>query len=608
MTQRLQRILCRTLFLVLFFPAAAKAQGHLSKVVPVDVRNQPLDQVLEILSNRGNFYFSYNSNIIRRDSLVTLQSGGRTVRQVLDILFPDHYEFRETGNYIIIRRLPVQLTLVTKKAETNNRIYTVSGYVLDDATGERIYNASIYEKRLLLSAMTDTAGFFRLRMKSKVTTAALTVSKEFYQDTTVVIEPRYDQQLTITIMPVMDEWVTVSPDDYFVPDSLRNTGRNTAVSRTAASDTDNVEAIGLARFLLSSRQMVRSLNMNKFFTERPFQVSITPGLSTHGKMSGQVINTVSLNLLGGYSGGLNGGEVGGLFNIIKKDARWFQAAGLFNLVGGRMQGLQVGGLTNTVLGSASGLQVGGIYNMVGKPYRGWQIGGVYNHVGDSVWGLQLAGVANYARRSVTGNQWAGVANISSGTVQGMQVSGVFNYARRLRGMQIGLINISDSSDGYSIGLVNIVFKGYHKLAFYSNELMNVNGAFKTGNSKLYSILLGGYHTSDTARLVSFGYGLGKEVRLARWLSINPELSTQYLYFGEWNQFNLLNRGQLHLNLKLGKWVTLFGGPAISAFYTEGPIVAGRGFRSSVPNEGRHRFSITKQVTGWYGWNAGIAFF
>ena len=58
--------------------------------------------------------------------------------------------------------------------------------------------------------------------------------------------------------------------------------------------------------------------MKNFFETRPFQVSLVPGLGSHGKMSGQVVNNFSLNVFGGYTAGTNGSELGGLFNIDKK--------------------------------------------------------------------------------------------------------------------------------------------------------------------------------------------------------------------------------------------------------------------------------------------------
>src|SRR4051794_36252124 len=134
----------------------AAAQNLLNKTISLDVKAQRLANVLEIVSNKGNFYFSYNSNSIDQDSLVTLTAVDKTVRQLLELLLPDNYEFRESGNYIIIRKAPIRMTFLTSKAVTEDRFYTVSGYVMDDESGNWIHNASIYEKQLLASTLSNT--------------------------------------------------------------------------------------------------------------------------------------------------------------------------------------------------------------------------------------------------------------------------------------------------------------------------------------------------------------------------------------------------------------------------------------------------------------------
>src|SRR5205807_1384684 len=106
--------------------------------------------------------------------------------------------------------------------------------------------------------------------------------------------------------------------------------------------------------------------------------------------------------------------------------------------------------------------------------------------------IQATSILNYAGKNVNGAQLSAIANITRGEMKGIQIAHFVNYARKLQGVQIGLVNISDTSAGYSIGLINIVFKGYHKLVISTNEVLDVNAAFKTGNSKLYSILLTGY--------------------------------------------------------------------------------------------------------------------
>jgi hypothetical protein len=598
---------------IIFFitPSLAGAQSLMGRPITVDVSRQRFDQVLEIISNKGDFYFSYNSSIIRRDSLVSLSAHNKPVGQVLEQLFGDGFEFRESGRYIIIRRTPVRITLVMQRAVTTDRIYTVSGYVLNDLTGMQIPNASVYERNLLASALTNEEGFFRLRLKNRTKRAELTVSKEFYEDTTVLIDPGFNQQVTITLLPERGQVITISPDDYFVPDSLKvrvETDDGLMEYTYVKADSNKIERNVLADFLLTSRQKIQSLNLDKFFTNRFYQVSVIPGVSTHGKLASQVVNTVSFNVFGGYSGGVNGFELGGLFNIDKKDVQYVQIAGLLNIVGGQVTGLQVAGINNTVLNPVHGFQLAGVSNMAKGRMDGMQLSGVYNHTSGTVKGMQVAGVSNYAKEQVSGTQISGVANIANRGIHGTQISPIFNYAKSLKGVQIGLINISDTSDGYSIGLINIVMKGYHKLAFSSNEVLEANAAFKTGNKKLYSILLGGMNVrEEVGKAYSFGYGLGKEWTLGKTFYLNPELTGQYVYLGSWDYVNILSRAQLNLNIRLGKSAAIFGGPSFSAYYSDQDL-AFQGYKTTLPSPLRHTYQLDKRVTGWFGWNAGISFF
>ena len=623
------KLLSRTyvLLVILLTGTWSYGQSHLSKVVPIQVASQPVDHVLEILSNKGNFYFSYNSNIINRDSLVTISENNRTVRQLLDLLFKSGFEYRESGNYIIIRRAPIKLTLVTSSAATENNFYTVSGYIIDDQTGEKVSYASVYEKQRLASAITNEKGYFKIRLKSKYRTAALTVSKEFYQDTTVVIEPRLNQQITITIMPldVTEQSVVISPKNYQAPDSIMISVRqNDSISwlyTYRKTDSVRVEKTRLGDWFISSKLKFQSLNLSRFFTVRPYQLSVIPGVSTNGKLNSQVVNHFSFNLFGGFSGGVNGLEVGGLFNINKRDVKYVQVGGLFNVGGGAMTGVQTAGIHNTVLKAATGVQVAGVNNYVQQAFTGLQVAGVYSHTGSwfqgvqlggvanyvnaTVKGIQIAGVSNYADGSVKGMQIGGVANINPSETKGMQIAGIVNYSRKLRGVQIGLINIADTSEGYSIGLINVVLKGYHKLVLSTNDIMTANVAFKTGNSKLYSILLGGANVRENERIYSFGYGLGKEMNIAKWFSVNPEFTAQHLYLGSWDYLNLLGRATLNFNIKFGRHFAIFGGPAFNAYHSD-QTTAVADYKFDIIRG--KQYKIANDVTGWVGWNAGISLF
>ncbi|WEK37940.1 MAG: STN and carboxypeptidase regulatory-like domain-containing protein [Candidatus Pseudobacter hemicellulosilyticus] len=629
---------------------STEAQNILNRSVSLEVNRQELAHVLEILSNKGNFFFSYNSNIIRKDSLVTLSVYSKTVKQVLDLLFREGYEFKESGNYLILRRTPIRTPLVTHQDASEESVYYVSGYVLDDQTGQSIGNASVYEKHQLASTISNSDGYFRLKLKSRYEKAAISVSKQYYVDTTVIIQPRYNQQLAITINPlaISDNTTIIAPYSFAAPDSIvidvRGPDSTHWLYTYRKTDSNNVEKTAMGQWLLSTWQKVQTINLDKFFTARPYQMSLVPGMSTNGRLNSQVTNNVSLNILGGYSGGVNGVEIGGLFNIDKRDVKIAQAGGLFNMVGGNLTGVQLAAVHNTVLDSVVGVQIGGITNHIHHNLLGVQVGGIYNHVSGSTNGAQISGIGNYNNhdfigwqlsgkfnvnrrdlrgsqmggvlningRNLKGAQLAGILNVNWKTLHGAQVAGVLNYAKRLKGVQIGLVNIADTSDGYSIGLVNIIFKGYHKLSIYANEVIPFNAAFKTGNTKLYSILLAGVsagygNESDSiAKAFTFGYGMGRELSLKNNWGLNAELTSQHIYLGSWDYLNLLSRASFHVHYKVGKYFSVFAGPSFSVYCTNQTENI-KGYREHIPSW-KDTFTFGDRVTGWFGFNAGINLF
>jgi hypothetical protein len=594
-----------------FTSASLHAQNLLDKRISIDVTNQRLADVLKLISNKANFYFSYNSNIIKRDSLITLSASNKTIKQLLEQLLSQRYQYQEVNNYIILRRAPASATTITRQVPSKDKIYTISGYVINSETGEKISNASVYEKERLVSTLTNDSGYYVIKLKSRYSTASLSISRQFFEDTTITIQPKYNQQLNVVMSPIAynEQIVTISPLDYNKPESIAVAlPPDTARRLPVTTGNKLVEKTAVGKFLLSAKQKIQSINIGKFFADRPFQGSVIPGVSTHGKFSGQVINNVSINMFGGYTGGTNGFELGGLFNIDKEDAQYLQAAGLFNIVGGSVKGAQLAGIQNTTLGRVTGLQAAGISNFVKGKFTGLQMSGIHNHVTDSVTGFQVAGISNYAQDKVTGVQMAGIGNFANRTMTGVQVAGIINYAKRVKGVQIGLINIADTSEGYSIGLINFVLKGYHKMSYSTNEVMRHNIALKSGNTKLYSILLLSANTEDSAKAVSIGYGLGHQFSLGKHISLNPELTSQIVFLGDEHADNILTKFHLNFNVNITKYLAFFIGPSFNIYYSNQPDRISP-YKFKFPSSYYPQFDLWDDYTkGWIGFNAGISIF
>ncbi len=537
-----------------------------------------------MISKQGGFLFSYNSNLFRGDSLVSVSANNKTVRQTLDLLFEGKYEYKETGNHVVIQ-LP-----------SGNDVWYLSGYVLDENTGERIRDASVYETQQLVATLTNDQGYFRLRLKDKHPTAAISIRKAWYSDTSVVLKPGYNQELTVSITPksfVLDT-IVVSP----------------------------VEKSWLSNLFLSSRQRAQSLNLGKYFADRPYQTSITPGLGSHGKMSPYVINKFSFNLIGGYTAGLQGVEIGGVFNIVKQDMSFLQIAGVFNMTGGRASGVQTAGLFNQALDSVTGVQLAGAFNLTNGDLQGIQASGAVNHASGDVSGMQLSGainsalqgirgmqvsgLGNFSGKDVTGMQLTSAANICAGDIKGVQLSGFLNIARKVDGVQIGIINIADSSTKFNIGLLNFIRNGYYKLAISTNESVPLNIALKTGTHRLYNILLAGINPAAGKRVFTYGYGLGSDIPLRGRLSFTPEITAQYCYRGNPDAFAMLYRSGANLNFRVGKYLSFFAGPSFSLYHFS-PDAPAEGYNHPTPAYG----AIDPTTTGlqyWFGGNVGVVFF
>jgi hypothetical protein len=512
-----------------FLSLNVNAQALLQKPVSINLKNSKLSDALQKIAQRGSFYFSYNGNLVNKDSLITLEVIDQPVLQVLHRLFNNKFEYHEQGKYLIITPALLRLALMNTDLTTDGGTLSVSGLVVDERNGERLMNASVYEKQQLVSALTDEHGYFRLKFKTgDPASIAITASKLKYKDTTI----------------------------HFLKSVMVNSRYNADSYKNNKEKGNRVERTGLGNLFISTRQMIQSLNIPDFFATRPFQVSITPGLSTHGMFSPQVVNKASLNLIGGYTAGVNGIELGGLFNINKKDSRYLQLAGVFNLVGG------------------------------------------------NAYGLQLAGVHNRALDTVRGAQISFFTNKAEQQLSGIQISALHNETRHLKGLQIGLINVADTSEGASIGIVNVVRNGFYRVQLSENDLTNTNIALKTGRHAFYSSLLIGANLFDGTKMYTFGLGIGHDFMLGKRLYLSGEVDYQFANTGSWD--DRWARGKLLLSLQVNKHISLIAGPVFNHYKHSGSW-SREGYKNVTGIPEYPVPSVPYQTKNWLSWEAGLAF-
>lgn len=318
---------------------------------------------------------------------------------------------------------------------------------------------------------------------------------------------------------------------------------------------------------------------------RFMQISILPYFGTNAMESDEVVNRFSLNMLWGMNGGVEGVEVGLLFNQVIKDVQGVQVAGLGSHVGGHVSGTQASGLFNINRGRLKGVQAAGLFNISGEAeavqaaglfnisrggFVGTQASGLFNVSTGPSEGAQAAGLFNYSR-GAAGSQHAALFNIA-GDVEKTQTSGLVNVAKRVQGNQLALINVADTVSGLPIGLFSFIKNGYNRFELSSNDALFANASFKLGARAFYNVLhVGARWDGQTASAIAggrsmswaLGYGFGTARQLSPQLAMNAE--ALFLHVNEletWtNQLNLLS--QLSLNLSYqnkNRQRAIFAGP------------------------------------------------
>src|SRR3546814_6978583 len=117
----------------------------------------PLGRLLREVANQGGFSFSYPSDAIPEDSLVTLSVRETSIRELLDRVLLRELDYVETERYLILRVSGRAMNLTLQDIREQGTAYLVSGVVTIPGRGAGIPDASVYEKQLLMATQLGSA-------------------------------------------------------------------------------------------------------------------------------------------------------------------------------------------------------------------------------------------------------------------------------------------------------------------------------------------------------------------------------------------------------------------------------------------------------------------
>jgi hypothetical protein len=575
-------------FLVMGWLGQAQATDLLERRIDVSFYQTPVKTALDEVARKGAFEWSYNDRILRKDQRISYIGKQKTVREILSQMLGEEYTFKQSGDYLILKK--------QKKAQ-----HKLSGYV-SDKNGNRLANATVYDRKTLRSVNTDQNGYYEIPVLPH---SEIVITKADYVDTTLQIAERIP-----AFAPVQIERDSAAPLGEAALETLQ---------RELNSASEEVE-----QFFVSAGQKLRSLNVRDTLY-RNFQMSLVPGFGTNHAMSGQVINHLSVNILAGYSRGLEGVEVAGLGNITRENVHGVQVAGLFNEVRGNVSGVQTAGLYNRAGRNVQGVQVSGLINLSQDTLSGVQCAGLFNHTRYGIGITQVAGLYNLQSRGATNTQVAGLFNIGQNaagaqvagllnradTINGTQVAGLLNRARKVKGVQVGLINSAREIDGLQIGLLNFSRRGgYVGLDFLASDIHQANISLKTGTNRLYTIFTAGLSTNTygSSRIWSHGIGIGGYKPMGKYFGASLDAIHRHLNEGSYsNRLQEWEQLALCFDVRLFRGCRIAAGPSANLLIINPDNSDSNNFRErfiprDLPNS---RLGDSGRLYGWLGWNAGI---
>lgn len=486
-------------------------------------------EVFDVLKQKQAVLFSYNSNLLDLDKEVNIDPYQGLLTHYLERLLGEKYSFKETNSHIIITYAPQRMDVSAIDMDTtkNNRA-VISGYVKDIRTNKPVSLVTVYDRTTFqASALTSKKGYFELDIKNPNNTVVIALSKEYYRDTMLML---------------------------LLPLEISHTNKEHKTGYYHTSDSSKMISNSVfGRFFTSSGQRIQNINLGGFFVYSPFQISMTPGLSTHAFFNSQVVNKFSLNIIGGYTAGVAGTELGGVFNVNQFSMHGVQFAGVSNVVGGDVKGFQAAGVGNVGLNKLSGVQVAGVWNSVDTV----------------VWGLQVAGGINMANSATHGAQLAGGMNISRGEV-GSQLAGGINIAKKVRGVQLSVINIADSSD-YPIGVFNWIRKGSRQLSLGIDESSFIAASLRSGGRVMYSVLAAGIYLNDENVKYGIEAGIGAHLVRGKRFTLSTEL-VHRTHFDKDLKYNEANRSSFRIvpAVNLGRYIQVYAAPSLTYAETVHP--------------------------------------
>lgn len=172
------------IFLSSLYAKEAKSQTVLQKTFSISAENQPIAKVIREIQRQTKVKFSFSSNTINAERLISYTARNHTIRDFVDnILKANNIGYEIIDDHIVLYKISPQLT-VTEPVDGMIPDKLVTGKITDEK-GEPINGATISEKGKNNSVVANDQGVFNIKVVDD--NAILIISSIGYQTVELVV-------------------------------------------------------------------------------------------------------------------------------------------------------------------------------------------------------------------------------------------------------------------------------------------------------------------------------------------------------------------------------------------------------------------------------------
>lgn len=148
------------LVVILVFSSQLVSAQETKNTITISIDDQPLEEILDSISAKTNYFFSYSSSIIPAGSRFTTEADEEKLKDFLDRLFVGiDISFSFSGNQIILKR--TKTARPRRLSGTSN--FSISGWARDAEDGENIPGVNVYLNGTSIGTVTNNNGYFRFQ-------------------------------------------------------------------------------------------------------------------------------------------------------------------------------------------------------------------------------------------------------------------------------------------------------------------------------------------------------------------------------------------------------------------------------------------------------------